>query len=283
MLIQGGVDRPQGRKQTFVIDRLGRVANADHHAVAREQSTAAAADHRLPGHLQVPRCVGPAGIAAVLLAGVEEPIERIDAAVLYAGVVAVVAADARHGIAGTDRIARRGDSGNHHGTLRAEGHQSDVAFQVIADEPARHADGGRGAENVDVDLAGALIVAEQVSAGEDEGLAADAGVDDRAAAARVALRIFHAKANGGGQHGRVADRRLLWSRIGNRDDGHIGRSRRCRDPLRGCPVRTAGRARPAQALPAWCWDLGLGHGPSCKVVPSGRCSSVRPRGPLPCR
>ena len=176
LLIQRGVDRSQGRKQTFVIDRLRRVANADHHAVAREQSAAAAADHRLPGHLQVPRRVGPAGrIAAALLHRIEETIERIDPAVLYGGIVAVVAADARHGITGTDGVARRGDAGNHHGTLRAKGHQSDVAFQVVAHQTARHADGRRGTVNVNVDLAGALRIAEEVSAGEHEGLAAGAG------------------------------------------------------------------------------------------------------------
>ena len=223
LLVQRGVDRPQGRKQTFVIDRFRRVANADHHAVGREQSAAAAADDRLPGHLQVPGRVRPAGgVAVALLRGIEETIERIDLAVLHGGIVAVVAADARHRIAGTDRIARRGDAGNHHRTLRPEGHQSDVAFQVVGHQPAGHADGRRRTEDVDFDLARAFGVAEEVSAGEHEGLAAGPGVDDRAAAAGVALRIFHAEPNAGGQHGRVADRRLLRrGRIGDRDDGHV--------------------------------------------------------------
>ena len=150
-----------------------------------------------------------AGTAAALCRGIEETIERIDPAVLHGGIVAIVAADARHGIAGTDGIARRGDAGDHHGTLRPEGDQADVALQVVGHQPARHADGRRRAENVNIDLARALGVAEEVSAGEHEGLAAGPGVDDRAAAARVALRIFHAEPNAGGQHGRVADRRLL--------------------------------------------------------------------------
>ena len=40
-------------------------------------------------------------------------------------------------------------------------------------------------------------------------LAAYAGVDDRAAAARVALRIFHAQPDAGGQHGGVGNRQFF--------------------------------------------------------------------------
>ena len=61
-----------------------------------------------------------------------------------------------------------------------------------------------------------------MSAGEDEGLAAGPGVDDRTAAAGVALRVFHPQADAGGEHCRVAGRPLLRSggRIDHRDDGH---------------------------------------------------------------
>ena len=67
LLLQGGMDRPQGGKQTFVVFRFRRVANADHHAVGGKQPAAAAADNRLAGHLHVPRRMGLAGgIAAPL-------------------------------------------------------------------------------------------------------------------------------------------------------------------------------------------------------------------------
>ena len=83
-----------------------------------------------------------------------------------------------------------------------------------------------------------------MSAGEHEGLAAGPGVDDRAAAAGVALRIFHAQPHAGGQHGRVGDRLFLrGSRVDDRDDvyvrtaafGHTAATRST-----GCP----GRRRP---------------------------------------
>ena len=55
-----------------------------------------------------------------------------------------------------------------------------------------------GAEQIDLDLSLALRVAEDVAAGEDQGLAA-AGVDDRAGAARMARRVFHPQSHAGRQ------------------------------------------------------------------------------------
>ena len=52
--------------------------------------------------------------------------------------------------------------------------------------------GRRGAEDVDLDLALSFGIAEDVAAGDDEGLAAGQCVDDRAAAAGPALGIFDA-------------------------------------------------------------------------------------------
>ena len=49
--------------------------------------------------------------------------------------------------------------------------QPDIALEIVGNQPGRHVGGRGGAEEVHLDLAFALRVAEHVAAGEDQGLA----------------------------------------------------------------------------------------------------------------
>ena len=79
--------------KTFVVGRIGGIADADQQALGREQSAAAAPFDRLPGDLNIR--------AAAKLVGAR------DMAHSRRWLAAVVAADADHRVAGFDRIAGR--------------------------------------------------------------------------------------------------------------------------------------------------------------------------------
>ena len=114
------MNRAQRGKQPLVVGRVGRVAHANHPAIGREQPAPATAFDGLPRDLQVRRS--------------QELVDRRHAAGAGRGIVAVVAADADHRVARSNRKANRRQPGRRDVYARPYAHQAKIALQVVAHE-----------------------------------------------------------------------------------------------------------------------------------------------------
>ena len=229
--VQVEVDRLDRGVNSLVVGGVRQFADADHLAGAVEQSAPAAPECRFPGHFDIGRAL--------------EAIKGRDPSAAHRWVGAMVAADAEYWVVGA-KVGRAGDGSCSDEGAGADRDQADVAIVGLpGDEVALHGLGAVRRMNLDLDRALASGLAEDVAAGQHQGVLA-VGVDDCAAAERITRLVFNSQFDGRSQ-GKLFRRSLLRR-------PHGGASRPCRSRpcrCRTCRSRTC-RCRPCRCRPCRC-------------------------------